>query len=115
MPKQFGGQNHAMIIPNTELEPISFEMHGPVSYLNVWYPSDHDLEYSPHYNITSCEIPWEPEPLSAISSLDTSIDSGMYDTPNEVKNCTLQSFDSNLIRVISSYLRKINQKYILIF
>ena len=110
MPKQFGGQNHAMIIPNTELEPISFEMHGPVSYLNVQYPSDHDLEYSPHYNITSREIPWVPEALSAISSLDTSIDSDMYDTPNEVEKCTLQSFDSYLIRIISSYSRKMKSK-----
>ena len=110
VPKQFGGQNHAMIIPNTELEPISFNMHGPVSYLNVRYPSDDDLEYSPHYDITSRDIPWEPESLSTISSVDTKIDSYMNDTPNEVEKCTLQSFNSNLIRVISSYSRKLKSK-----
>ena len=68
------------------------------------------MEYSPHYVVTSREIPWEPEALSAISFLDTKLHSDMNDTPNEVEKCTLQSFNSNLMRIISSYSRKIKSK-----
>ena len=110
VPKQFGGQNHAMIFQGTELNPIAFNMYGPVSYLNVRYPTDDDLEYSPHYDVTSREIPWEPEALSAISFLDTKLDSDINDTPNEVEKCTLQSFNSNFMRIVSSYSRKIKSE-----
>ena len=110
VPKQFGGKNHAMILPGADLEPIPFLMHGPVSYLNVRYPSDDDLLHSQHYNITSHEIPWEPESLSNISSLETNMNLDMNDTSNEVEQCTLQSFNSNLIRIVSSYSRKIASK-----
>ena len=42
---------------------LPLDMVGPVPYLAVRYPTDEDLETSPHLNLTSADSDWNPQDL----------------------------------------------------
>jgi len=60
VPKFFdSNSHHSIYFPEDDVE-LPLQLHGPVSYLQVRYPMDEELNSCQHLELSCHDSPWEP-------------------------------------------------------
>ena len=60
VPKFFDSNSrHSIYFPEDDVE-LPLQLHGPVSYLQVRYPTDEELNSCQHLELSCHDSPWEP-------------------------------------------------------
>ena len=68
-----GNGTHSLYFPHEKIR-FPFSLNGPVSYVQVRYPTDWDLDNCKHLDLTSSDGPWDPSKMMSVQSLGRIID-----------------------------------------
>ena len=60
-----GTSSHSVHFPANDIT-LPLDMHGPISYLPVRYPTDDELEHCLHLELSCGDTPWDPMSLTGL-------------------------------------------------
>ena len=100
IPKCFDIQNkstHSIIFPNEDHQ-LPLSQQGPISYLPVRYPSDEEMDFCLHFDLTS-QDEWDP---SMFTDIEGRVSYSALVCEDDMTNCqhTGNTFDEQLSHII---------------